>query len=88
MKKHTQNGFGHLGLLLFAVIVVLIGLIGYKVYNRNNSATNNSQVDNNSSAQAIKSSSDLNSAAATLNSQNIDGDLNPDSLNQDVQTLL
>lgn len=91
MRKHAQNGFGHLGSLLLVVIVVLIALIGYKVYsNRNNTVANNSVSSGQTTQQAqpIRNTADLNNAESTLNSQNIDGDLNPDSLNQDVQTLL
>jgi predicted negative regulator of RcsB-dependent stress response len=91
MKKHLQNGFGHLGSLLLVVIVVLIALIGYKVYNnsRNNTvAMNNTPASSSQKAQKISNTGDLNSAESTLNSQNIDSDLNPDSLNQDVQNLL
>lgn len=90
MKKRLQTGFAHLALLLLLAVVVVVALVGYKVWNNRNSSTTSSAGTSQTaqSAQAIKSSADLNKAESTLNSQNIDGDLNPDSLNNDVSTLL
>ena len=89
MKKRTQQGIAHLGLLLLVLVVAAIALIGYKVWNnRNNTSTPVTASTVQSTGQAIKSTADLNQAENSLNSQNIDGDLNPDSLNQDVQSLL
>ena len=90
MKKRS-NGFAHLGILLLLVALVAIALVGYKVAKN---SSDNSKLSNSTASvttqpvQTIKSTADLNSAETTLNSQNIDGDLNPDSLNQDVQSLL
>jgi predicted negative regulator of RcsB-dependent stress response len=88
MKKHYQNGFGHLGLLLIVVIVALIGLIGYKVWHSSSNTVQPPASTTSQNGQAINTTADLNNAESSLNNANIDGDLNPDSLNQDVQTLL
>jgi len=90
MKKTPQNGIAHLSLLLLVLIVAVIACVGYKV-EQTHSATPTASTANTSAAPqdipAITSKSDLNSAEATLNNQNVDGDLNPDSYNSDVQSL-
>ncbi|HET6863945.1 MAG TPA: hypothetical protein VFH37_01985 [Candidatus Saccharimonadales bacterium] len=92
MKKRLQNGFAHPGLILMLLVVVAIALIGYKVVQNHNNTALSSTSPNSSLAtqtpQAIKSTADLNTAENSLNSQNIDGDLNPGQYNQDVSNLL
>jgi len=89
MKKTSQRGFGHLGLLLLLVIAAVVVFAGYKVYKNQN--TDKSVSDTTStvsqSAQSIKSSADLNSAETELSNQNIDGDLNPSNFDSDVSSL-
>lgn len=90
MKKELQTGFAHLGILLL-VLVAAVVFVGYKVSQNHAGKTPAASTSAPPTAQvipAIKNSNDLNTAEATLNSQNIDGDLNPDSLNSDVQSLL
>jgi glucan phosphoethanolaminetransferase (alkaline phosphatase superfamily) len=91
MKIKSQKGFAHLGVILLLVIVAVIAFAGYKTAkNRSNNATVSS-ASNPAAAEVIptiKNTAGLNTAESTLNSQNIDGDLNPDSLNQDVSSLL
>lgn len=88
MKSRNQTGIAHLGLLLLLVVVAAIAAIGYKVAMRNSSGSTNSTSSPTVQVQTIKTKADLNSVETTLNNQNVDGDLNPDSLNQDVNSLL
>jgi len=90
MKKRLQNGFAHPGLILILLIALAIGLIGYKVFQNNNKidTTGSSAATAARTVQAINSQADLNSAANSLNSQNIDGDLSPSEYNQDINNLL
>jgi uncharacterized protein (UPF0333 family) len=90
MKKTSQNGIAHLGLLLLVLIVVVIGFVGYKVVQNRENTTTASTASSAATPQAIptiSSKADLNTAETTLNSQNVDGDLNPDSYNSDVSSL-
>jgi len=90
MKK-SQKGFAHLALLLLLVVIAVVAYAGYKtVKNHQKTATANqtSTSVTQSVSGVINNQSDLNSAVNTLNGQNIDGDLNPDSLNSDVTSLL
>jgi uncharacterized protein YpuA (DUF1002 family) len=86
MKKVSQTGFGHLGLLLLLLVAAVVAFAGYKVYNNNPADTAiNSSVSQ--SAQSIKSKADLSKVENQLNSQNIDGDLNPSSFDSDISSL-
>jgi Tfp pilus assembly protein PilX len=88
--KRRQNGFAHLALLLLLVIVAVVAFAGYKVVknHQDQTAANKTSTAVVESAGAIKSAADLDGASATLNNQNIDGDLNPDQPNNDVNSLL
>ena len=90
MKKQTQKGIAHLGILLLLLVIVAIVLAGYKVWHSQHK-TSSPATGTASAAQTgqpINSDSDLNQAESSLNGQNIDSNLNPDSFNQDVQSLL
>lgn len=89
--KRTQKGFAHLALLLLLVVVVAAAYVGYKVVKSHQQAATSSQTSTGVTkpvSATIKSTTDLDKASATLNSQDIDSQLNPDSLNNDVQSLL
>ncbi len=91
MKKTSQSGIAHLGLLLLILVVAVIAFVGYKL--EQSRQTNSPTASTTNVAQAaqniptITSKADLNTAESTLNSQNIDGDLNPSSFDQDVSSL-
>jgi Tfp pilus assembly major pilin PilA len=88
MKKRLQNGFAHLGLIVLLVIVLAVVVLVYQHVSKNSKDT---VVTSNSPAiqvQTIKSKADLTKAESELNNENVDGDLNPGSLNQDVNSLL
>lgn len=90
MKK-TQKGFAHLALLLLLVVVAVAAYAGYKVVKNHQKVTSANQTSTavtNNPTQAINSKADLDKAVNTLNSQNVDGNLNPSSLDNDVNTLL
>jgi len=90
MKK-TQTGFAHLALLLLLVVVVAATYAGYKVvkdHQKTASANQTSTALTQSATGAINSQADLNNALNTVNGQNVDGDLNPSSLDSDVNSLL
>lgn len=90
MKK-SQKGFAHLALLLLLVVVVVVAYAGYKVV-KQHQKTATSNLTSTSVTQPvsdrINSNADLNKALNTVNSQNIDSDLNPSSLDNDVNSLL
>jgi prepilin-type N-terminal cleavage/methylation domain-containing protein len=70
----SQHGFSIVETLLVVAVVVVLGLVGYKVYHRQHdtTATNSSQstgsatANDVASAPEVKSTSDLDKAATTL----------------------
>jgi hypothetical protein len=89
--NRTQKGFAHLALLLLLVVVVVAAYAGYKVVKNHQQVTTNNQTSTAITkpvSSTIKNTADLDKASAALNSQDIDSQLNPDSLNSDVQSLL
>jgi len=88
MKK-SQKGFAHLGLLLLLVAVVAVVYVGYKVVKNHQDTTAANQTSTSlTQSGVINTSADLNNALNTVNSQNVDSDLNPSSLDSDVNSLL
>lgn len=86
MKNHNQSGIAHLGLLLLAVLVAVVAFAGYKV--ATNSSKDSSTVTPPArQAQTINSQADLGSAESSLNSQDVDKDLNPSQFDPDVENL-
>lgn len=96
MKKITQKGFAHSGLLIVILVLAIVAAIGYKVASQTNKAVSNTEASANNAlvpsvanaVPPIKNTTDLNKALQTLNSQKIDSDLNPSSYNKDVSSLL
>lgn len=88
--KRTPKGFAQLALLLLLVVIAVAVYAGYKEVKNHQQATTASQTGaaaTKSVSDNIKSPADLDKATADLNSQNIDGDLNPDGFNSDVSSL-
>jgi predicted negative regulator of RcsB-dependent stress response len=94
MTRKSQSGIAHLYLLLFFLVVAVIGVVGWRVMQKQNDQTGDFVSSNTSSVPAkvaapdsINNSADLNKTAAALNQTNIDRDVNPDSLNADLNSL-
>jgi predicted negative regulator of RcsB-dependent stress response len=87
MKIKYQNGFAHMALILLVVVLAVAAFAGYKVMQSNDTTADNSAPAVHQT-ETIKTTSDLDSAKSTLDSSNVDNDLNPDSMNQDVDSLL
>lgn len=92
LKQKSQSGSAHL-LILLLVVLAIIAVVGWRVMqNSNKTSTNNAASSTAPLAtqvpSTISNASDLTSAQAALNQANIDGDLNPNSLNADVSSML
>lgn len=89
MNFKRQSGFAHLALLLLVLVLAVAAFAGYKVYsNRQTTTQANLTSTSLTNVTVIKSAGDLNTAVKTMDSQNIDSDLNPDGLNSDISNLL
>ena len=87
MKTLNQRGSSHLVLILAVVVVVVAGVVGYRVMNT--SETNTDVVSSKASEpDSIKSTADVKRASAALDDTAIDGPVNPDQLDSDLNALL
>lgn len=86
----SQKGFGHVLLLLLLVVVVAVGAVAYRVVKNQNtvSLSNETTSTTVNKVPEIHSAADLQKAETSVSNENIDGDLNPDQLNDDIDSLL
>lgn len=93
-KSKNQSGVVHpLTLLLFLLVAAAIGFAGWRVMQNQNKEPDNSAdlpqpVAKVAVPDKIQNVQDLEKAKSALNQTNIDNDVNPDSLNVDVNSLL
>jgi uncharacterized protein (UPF0333 family) len=94
MRNKSESGMAHIVLLVLVLAVVAaVILVGVHVMQNQNTGENATSAvpvasGGVSAPAAIKTNADLNSAKASLNQDNVDGDLNPGSLDSDVNSLL
>lgn len=88
-QNRLQSGFSITEGIVVAVVVVLIGLVGYRVYdarqNANTATTGSSQAQTELKAPEIRTAKDLDTARQTLDSIETDSDLS--SLERDLETF-
>jgi hypothetical protein len=92
MAHKSQSGIAHpLFILLFLAVVAVISFATWNVMQEQN---DQADVDTSSKTAAkvtapdsINSETDLNKTNTALNQANIDSEVNPDSLNSDVDSL-
>ena len=86
-----QRGIGHLLLLAALAVVTLVGVAGYRVVNTADTGSSDSVSISSSSAgevKEIKSKADLQKADNSLDNTAIDGSVNPNQLDHDLNALL
>ena len=85
--KHNQKGFGHLLVLCAIVVIAAIAFVAYRV---NNSENDNAiqKASQSAAPETIQSTEDLTATESAVDQAPVDSDLNPDDLNEDVDSLL
>jgi predicted negative regulator of RcsB-dependent stress response len=88
--KRSQNGFAHLALVLLVLVMAVIAFAGYKVVKdrQDKTAANTTSTAITNTSETINTKADLDKAVNTLNNESVDSTLDPDSLNNDVTSLL
>jgi Cu/Ag efflux protein CusF len=87
--RRDQRGLAHAASIALLLVIAAIIFTAYKVVkDHQNTPTAAPTASQTSATGVISNKSDLNQAAATLNQQAVDQDLNPDQLNSDVNGLL
>ena len=89
MKKTNQSGFAFIALLL---AVVVVGAVAFAVVRIQGSAANVSSASvlttRTKAPTKISSPSDLKRASSALDETPVDSGVNPDQLNDDLDSLL
>jgi uncharacterized protein (UPF0333 family) len=93
MKSKSESGLAHIVLLILILLVIgVVFFVGMRVVEDQNTGetTGSASVASTTATVpgTIKNVSDLNAAQASLNQTNVDSDLNPDSLNADLNSVL
>lgn len=88
--SRNQSGSGHLVLLVALVVIVLVAIAGYRVANNTDTGTTTSlnPIQATAVPATIKSKADLQKASNALDSTTIDNSVNPDSFDNDINSLL
>lgn len=86
----NQRGSTHLVLLMAVLVFAVVGIVGYRVLGSNTPASDTSSAATSSKAvpAKINSPADVQKASNALDATPIDGSVNPDSLNSDLNSLL
>jgi|GEM_PF-5673853 len=89
----SQKGFSLLPVLLFAVILGLVGIIGWRVFDAQRGITPSSQSEvkpltSQSEIKPITTKAEAEKVQVTLDSANLDTDLDSSSLDADLDSLL
>jgi len=90
MSLHrNQQGFGHLVAFLIIATVLAVGVVGYRV-SRNATATTtpSNPVVSNAVPKTLKTKADLTKADKSLDATPIDSSVNPNQLDNDLNSLL
>ncbi len=88
MKTLNQRGSSHLVLVIAVLSLVVISAVGYQVMNSSNEPSSSVNSSKTGEPDSIKSSADLKRASAALEDTSIDGAVDPDQLDSDINALL
>jgi hypothetical protein len=86
----NQAGSGHLVLLVALAVIVVVGVVGYRVAHNTDTGTttNLNPVSASAVPATIKSTADLKKADQALDSTTIDNSVNPNQFDNDINSLL
>lgn len=88
-NKLNQRGSSHIVLLLAVVVVAVVAFAGYRVMNANNPSEPSDTASASASVPAkLTSKADVLKADKALDQTAIDSSVNPDTLNNDLNSLL
>jgi hypothetical protein len=89
MKSLNQTGASHIVALLGLAVIVVAGVVGYRVMSANQSDEPTVSISDSTTSEpdAIKSKADARQADAALDSTSIDSGVNPGQLDEDINSL-
>ena len=95
MKKLNHKGSSHIVLILAVAVIAAVGVVGYRVVSNNasdqtDSSSNISSAENHSVSipKQFNNTADINQASKALDNTQVDSSINPNQLDQDLNSLL
>ncbi len=89
MRLHTnQHGNTHLVAFLAIGVILAVGLVGYRISQNDTHLAGNAPVSTSTEPKTIKSTADVQKASKALDATAIDGDVNPNKLDDDLNAIL
>jgi len=89
MKKLNQTGASHLVALVGVLVIAILAFGAYRVLNANKTPASSATTAATTAVPGkIQSKADVDQATKSLDSENVDGDVNPNQLNDDINSLL
>ncbi len=90
MKKSNQQGFG---LVVVVLAIVTVGVVAFGAVrvmgaNKTSLASSSSATSHAKVPAAVKTTADLRQASKALDETTVDSGVNPDQLNNDLNSLL
>ncbi|HET8670925.1 MAG TPA: hypothetical protein VFM05_09960 [Candidatus Saccharimonadales bacterium] len=82
----TQRGSGHLVAILAVLVVVAAGFVGYQVVTNEEQGSKYTQKQTQTVPDTLKTTKDIDQASASLDTY--DNDLDPDQLDEDLNSIL
>ena len=86
---HSQKGSAHMTAILGVLVIALTGFAGYRVMESATPEGTSGSASNSAKQPAkIDSSADAKKAANALDDEKIDGEVNPNQLDDDIGLML
>jgi predicted negative regulator of RcsB-dependent stress response len=82
--RFNSRGIAHLAFLILVVVVAVVGVVGWRVMDSNKVVPTATKAV----PTTLTSKKDVTKAATELDATDVDGSLNPDQLNSDLNSLL
>jgi len=88
MKRLNSRGFAHLELIVLAVVVLAVGIVGFRIVANKSTTTPQAAVVTTGKAPAtLKNTADVQKASNDLDTQPIDSNLDTSSLDTAINSL-
>ncbi len=89
MSLHrNQIGSMHLFVVVAVGVILAVGVIGYRISQSDTHLAGNAPVNSSKGPAKIKTTADLKKADKALDATPIDGDVNPNQLDTDLNAVL